>query len=127
MNHWIVFLFIHVAIPAIGIGAYAMLTRKIKQEQTPKPPIMQLFWLFGLYGVVIILILTSLIGKWSGMASLGGFASVSVGPIIAGIIAFKVFENRSLTKYHKLTFWLSIGYLGLVFLVISASVIYNAF
>jgi len=68
-----------------------MLTRKIKQKQTPKPPLIQLFWLFGIYGIVIIIILTSLIWKWSGMASLGGFASVSAGPVIAGIIAFNMF------------------------------------
>ncbi len=97
----------------------------MKLEETPNAPITQLFWLFGTYGVLTILILTSLIWKWSGMASIGAFATLTIGPIIAGVSAYTVYKNRKLTKYHKLTYWLSIGYVGIVLLTISTSLIYN--
>lgn len=125
MKDWIIFLFVHLLIPIIGITIYVMLVKKMKKEEIPNPPITQLFWVFGTYGVFIILILTSLIWKWSGMASIGAFASLTIGPIIACISAYSVYKNRRLTRYHKLTYWLSIVYVGFVVLAISSSIIYN--
>jgi len=125
MKDWIIFLFIHVIVPVIGITVYTMLVRRMKQDQTTNPPIIQLFWIFGTYGVAIILILTSLIWKWSGMASIGAFASVTVGLIITVITAFSVFKKMNQSKYHNLTFWLSISYIGFVILIVSSSIIYN--
>ena len=62
MTDWVIFLFIHVLIPIGGIVAYLVLVRKMKNDNTPKAPVAQLFWIFGIYGVVIMLLITSLIG-----------------------------------------------------------------
>jgi len=99
----------------------------MKKEETPNAPVTQLFWLFGTYGVLTIIVLTSLIWKWSGMASIGAFASLTIGPIIVGVCAFSVYKNRKLTKYHKLAYWLAVGYFGLVLFAICSSLIYNGF
>ena len=125
MKDWFIFLFVHIAIPVLGMAVYLMLLRKMKNDGTPNPPSTELFWLFGIYGVVVILVLTSLIWKWSGMASIGAFLAIIIGPIIAGISAFSVYKNRKLTKYHIFTYWLSMGYIGFVLLVISASLLIN--
>ena len=118
-------MFVHLAIPLIGIAVYVFLVKRMKKEEIPDAPIAQLFWLFGTYGVVLILILTSLIWKWSGMASIGAFATMTIGPIIAGISAFSVYKKRRFTNYHKWTYFLSIGYIGFVLLTICSSLIYN--
>ena len=125
MRDWIIFLFVHLVIPIIGIIFYGLLVRRIKQKQITEPPTVQLFWIFGTHGVMIILIMTSLIWKWSGMASLGAFASVSIGPLITGATAISVLKKRRLSIYHKWTFWLSVGYIGLVLSIISSSLVYN--
>ena len=125
MKEWIIFLLIHVIVPAFGIGAYLLLIRRMKREQIPNAPSGQLFWIFGTYGVLFILVLTALFWKWSAMASLGVFASASIGPIILGIIAFMSFRNRRASLYHSWTFRSSAVYVGLVFLVICASLINN--
>ena len=126
MNDWIVFLFVHIVVPLLGIATYLTLLRKMRHRAVPNAPTKELFWVFGTYGVLIILVLTSLMWKWSGMASLGAFASMTIGPVITGIAAISVYKNRNLTPYHQLTFWLSVGYIGIVLLVISSSLIYNA-
>ncbi|MBK7221868.1 MAG: hypothetical protein IPH94_11260 [Saprospiraceae bacterium] len=125
MNDFIVIWFIHFAIPVFGIFIFIKLLIKMKKEAIPDAPVVQLFLLFGNYGVLLILILTSVMWKWSGMASIGAFGTVTIGPILAGICAFSVYKNRKLTRYHKLTYKLSIGYLGFVLLLILSSLIYS--
>ena len=124
MKDGIIFLFVHLVVPIMGMAVYLILVKRMKKEDTPNAPVAQLFWLFGTYGVLTILVLTSLIWKWSGMASIGAFASLTIGPIIAGVSAFSVYKNRKLTKYHKLAYWLAIGYVGVVLLAICSSLIY---
>lgn len=121
MRDWVIFLTIHLVIPIIGIIVFLLLKRKMNTEKTPHAPTLQLFLIFGTYGIVIILLLTSLMWKWSGMASLGAIASVSIGPAIMVGTAFSTFNERNLTKYHKLTFWLSIAYIGSVLAIVLVS------
>lgn len=94
-------------------------------EEIPNAPSLELFFVFGTYGVMLILILTSLMWRWSGMASLGAFAAMSLGPLIMGAIAYSTYKNRELSKYHKLTYQLSIAYFGFALLVILSSLVFQ--
>ena len=81
------------------------------KDEILDPPNMSLFWIFGTYGVALILILTSLFWKWSGMASIGAFASILFGPIIMITAVAKNFKKMKQSVYHKLVIYLSIGYM----------------
>jgi hypothetical protein len=125
MEDFVIIWFIYFVIPVIGILFYFVLVNKMKKEAIPNAPVVQLLLLFGNYGVLLILILTSVLWKWSGMASIGAFGIITIGPVFAGICAFSVYKNRKLSRYHKLTYKLSIGYLGFVILLILSSLIYS--
>lgn len=127
MKNCIIFLFIHVVVPIIGIIVYIISVKRIKKKEITNAPITQLFWLFGTYGVLFILVLTAILWKWSGMASIGAFASLTIGLIIAGASASSVYKHRNLTKYHKLVYWLALGYIGIILMAICSSLIYNGF
>lgn len=118
-------MFIYIVIPTIGIAVYTLLVKQMKRQEIADAPQSQLFWLFGTYGVVLILILTSLIWKWSGMASIGVFGSVTIGSLVAAVSAYSVYGKRKLTIYHKWTYFLSIGYLGFILFLICMSLIYH--
>ena len=69
--------------------------------------------------------MTALIWKWLGMASIGAFAAMTIGLIIAASSAVSVYKKSRLTDYHKWIYFLSIGYIGFVLFTTCASLIYN--
>ncbi len=97
-------LLIHVVIPLIGIMAYRNLVRKIKRENIPEPPIWSLFFVFATYGSLLVMILSSFMGHWSGMASLGAAYLVLVAPFIMGLVVLRIYEFKPLSKYHRAVF-----------------------
>jgi hypothetical protein len=75
------FVIIHLVIPAIGLIAYLKLVRRMKTEQIPSPPNNEFFIIFSTYGGLLLIVLTSFFGAWSGMASLGMAYLIGVAPI----------------------------------------------
>lgn len=112
-------------VPVIGVIAYFWLVRRMKKEDVPEAPSIQLFWIFGTYGVLLILLLTSIMWKWSGMASLGAFAAILVGLVIMGITALTTYKNRLLSAYHTIAFWLSVAFFGIILVLIGTSILIN--
>jgi len=94
-------LFIHLIVPIIGIAYFLLLVKKIKEEQISKPPILELFLLFLTYGVLIIIFLTTLVWKWSALASLGAFYLILIAPIIMLILIFKMRDEKNTSRFHK--------------------------
>jgi hypothetical protein len=71
---------------------------------------MDLFIIFATYGGLLLVLLTTLVLQWSGMASLGTFYLILIAPIVMVIIAYRQYVNRRLSKYHILTFQLALSY-----------------
>ena len=63
-----------------------------------------LFFIFSTYGGLLMVTLTALFWKWSGMASLGTFYLILGAPIVMGIIGYRNHKNKELSKYHMLTY-----------------------
>ena len=107
----IVFLIIHIFVPLAGLLYFLWLINRMKKEEIQKPPIIDLFIVFANYGVLILIILTSLFWHWSAMASLGTFYLYLLAPIPMGIIAYRNWKRRKISKYHKWAYILGLAYL----------------
>ena len=95
---------IHLVIPLSGLLVYFGLIRKMKREKVENPPTIDLFLSFATYGGLLLVTLTTLFWKWSGLASLGSFYLILGAPIVMGIIAYRNYKNRQLPKYHLWTY-----------------------
>ncbi|WP_242916080.1 hypothetical protein [Pontibacter liquoris] len=113
----IIFLTIHLIVPMAGLIFYLRLVQKIKREKVENPPIIDLFLTFATYGGLLLVMLTTFFWEWSAMASLGAFYLTILGPIVMGVIAYKNYKNRNVSKYHEWTYWAGKAYF--VFLAVS--------
>ncbi|MFC5625529.1 hypothetical protein [Algoriphagus winogradskyi] len=95
---------IHLVIPLIGLLMYLRLLRRMKTEEIPNPPAIDLFLIFATYGGLLLVALTTLLWAWSGMASLGMFYLILVAPIIMGVIAYRNYKKKELSTYHLWTY-----------------------
>jgi len=91
---------INLIIPLAGLLLYLRLIRKIKSEKVDNPPTLELFLIFATYGGLLLVCLTTLFWKWSGMASLGAFYLILGAPIIMGAIAYRNYKIKEISKYH---------------------------
>ena len=124
MNNWLVFILIYLIIPTVGIITYFIIVQKMKNREVPELPEVELFFVFGTYGILLIIILVDFFSLWSGLASIATFSAVTLGPILMLITARKTFHKRKLTIYHNIIFLLSISYiLIIVILIISLFVL----
>ena len=119
----IIAILIYLVILLAGIFGYIRIRVKMKDENIEMPPVIRLFFIFLSYGGMIMLIVTSFLVHWSGMASLGLFYLIFVAPVITGFIAFLNKNDKEKSKYHNLAFILAIAYIPLlaVYLIIIAS------
>jgi hypothetical protein len=106
----IVAVIIHLIIPTVGIFLYLKLIAKMKSDNIIHPPILEFFIIFATYGGLLLVMLTSIFWKWSGLASLGIFYLILGAPILLGFIAYQQFQKRKISKYHNWAFQTSILY-----------------
>ncbi len=106
----IIALTIHLLLPLIGLFYFIRLSIKMKKEEIQNAPIIELFVIFATYGGLLLVALTTLFWKWSGMASLGSFYLILGAPIAMGIIAYRHRKTRKDTKYNKWTYLSGILY-----------------
>ena len=106
----IIALTIHLLLPLIGLFYFIRLSKRMKKEEIQNAPIIELFLIFATYGGLLLVTLTALFWKWSGLASLGTFYLILGAPIAMGIISYKHRKTKKTSKYHKWTYLLGILY-----------------
>ena len=111
----IIALTIHLLLPLIGLFYFIRLRTRMKKEEIQNAPIIELFIIFATYGGLLLVTLTTLIWKWSGMASLGTFYLILGAPVAMGIIAYRHRKKKNDTKYHKWTYLSGILYFNSLF------------
>lgn len=82
----------------------------MKKENIQNRPTIELVIIFATYGGLILVVLTELFWRWSGMASLGAFYLILVAPIVMGIIAYRSRYTKRISKYHKGVHILGLAY-----------------
>lgn len=68
-------------IPIIGVAMFWRTLCKMKDELGHQAPGTQLFLLFAHYGIILLLMLTTVLWGWSGMSSLGLIYLLFVSPL----------------------------------------------
>jgi hypothetical protein len=111
-------LMIHLIFPLIGLVYFIKLKKQMKDENIEKAPIIELFLIFVTYGGLLLVSLTSLFWKWSGLASLGSLYLIIGSPIVMSIIMSKFKYLRATSKYHNLTYIASLLYFIIAPLII---------
>ncbi len=106
----IIFTIIYLIIPLLCIFAYFMLCLRMKDKAVSKPPYISFGVLFLIYAGWIIVWLTSLFWKWSGLASIGIFFLILVAPFISLFLIIYFKKLRTLSVYHATIFKTSISY-----------------
>ena len=101
---------IHILIPISGVILFLYMRKEMKSENIENPPVMELFIIFATYGGLILVSLTLLFWKWSGMASLGGFYLEFGAPVVMAFIAWRERQNLTKSKYHSLIYRLCLWY-----------------
>ncbi|WP_339919210.1 hypothetical protein [uncultured Flavobacterium sp.] len=101
---------IHVIVPLIGLLFFLFLRKKIKEERVADPPIAEFFILFATYGGLLIVAITTLFWQWSGLASLGSLYLVLIAPFIMIFLAYRMKNNKIISIYHELIYYLSTSY-----------------
>ena len=109
----IITLTIHIFLPLIGLFYFIRLRARMKKEEIQNAPIIDLFTIFATYGGLLLIVLTPLIWKWSGMASLGAFYLIFVAPIAMGVISYRHRKTKLNSQYHKWTFLSGILYFAI--------------
>ncbi len=109
---------IHLVIPIIGLLYFIKIIIRMNREKIDNPPILALFMLFGTYGGLLLIILTSIFWKLSGLASLMTLYLIVGAPIIMYIIAHTQHSNTAISKYHYWTYKLSISYFLIAMLLL---------
>ncbi len=101
---------IYLALPLFGLIAFLVLVNRMKKEKVAEPPLVELFLIFATYDGLLMVFLTSVFWKWSGMASLGSAYLILVAPIVMGMIAYRNHKRKDISKYHLWTFWSGVLY-----------------
>lgn len=94
---------IHLLVPATGVAGYLLLCRRLLANGASFLFLAQLFLLFVCYGGVLLVILTSLFWKWSGMASVGCFFLMLGAPVLLLPVSISLWKSRS-SFAHRMAF-----------------------
>jgi len=105
---------IHALVPLLGLAAFVLLCVRMKRAGVSAPPYITWFVLFFSIGGWLLVALTALFWEWSGMASLGFFFLVIVAPLLTAASAWKLRRAQSISAFHRVAFFGSVGYSGLM-------------
>lgn len=109
---------IHLIVPFVGVVVFLLLCHRMSQAQVPSAPYFSWFVLFGTFGAWLLVVLTALFWKWSGMASIGVFGLLLVAPFTTAAVAFSLRTRRGLSQFHRGAFYASVGYSGLMLITV---------
>jgi hypothetical protein len=101
---------IHLIVPIAGILWFLKIRNDMLEKEIVSPPTIQLFVVFATYGGVLLVFLTVFFWYSSGMAALGFFYLLFVAPIVMLALAYQLYSERNLSKFHRATFTASVLY-----------------
>jgi len=105
---------IYLLVPFLGVAVFLLVCRQMSRARIPSPPYFAYFVLFGIFGGWLLVLLTGLFWKWSGMASIGVFGLVLIAPLVTAALAVWLNPRRALSSFHRGAFAASVGYSVLI-------------
>ncbi|MGB0430248.1 MAG: hypothetical protein ACPGLV_07215 [Bacteroidia bacterium] len=82
----------------------------MKAKNIEQPPIIGLAVSIMNYSVLLILVLTSIFWKWSGMVSIGSLYQFTIAPLLMSLVAYRTYKKKELSLYHLLVYRSGIFY-----------------
>ncbi len=110
---------IYVLLPIIGIIFFIYTNNKLKSNKQRELFTFKLFILFGCFGGLLLLLLTTLFWKWSGMASIGSILLFTIAPIFMFGIGYDSYKKKDDVS-EKILFQSSFLYMIMLMLIIVA-------
>lgn len=123
----IIALSLHLFLPLTGLICFLRLKKQLKKENIPNAPTTELFIIFSTYGGLLLVVLTTLFWQWSGMASLGTFYLILAAPIAMGIIAYRLRQTKSISKYHYWTYLSGLLYFAIAPVIFGILFLFSKF
>jgi hypothetical protein len=105
---------VYFLVPPVGVAVFVLLCYMMLRAGIPSAPYVSYFILFSAFGGLLMVVLTGLLGNWSGMHSLGTVFLVLVAPIVTAVIAFKLRRRRAMSPFHLGAYIASIVYSSLM-------------
>jgi hypothetical protein len=104
---------INFLLPMLGVIVFGLLCRRMQRTHIPSPPFFSYFVLFATFGGWLMVFLTALFWKWSGMASLGVLSLILVAPFVTAGAAFSLRNRCALSDFHQSAYMASVAYSAL--------------
>lgn len=114
-------LLIHLVVPLAGMAGYAMLAVKLRQQGASALFLAQLFLIFCCWGGLLMLVLTSLFWRWSGMASLGAGFLFLIAPFLMGGTGFCLARILRPSMAQRRALWACGGYFAALVLIVTVA------
>ncbi len=91
---------IYLVTPICGLIYFLHLCEKMKKENVSNAPVEELFGIFGIYGMLLVIFLSALFWGWSGVALLGMVFLVFIAPLLMAWISIRLRKRKGFSKYH---------------------------
>jgi hypothetical protein len=114
-------LLIHLLVPAAGLQWFLWLREDMRQEEVERPPVIPFFIIFATYGGLLLVVLTTLLWRWLGMASLGLAYLLFLAPVVMLVLAWRLYPQRGLSRFHRAAFIASASYVGVLVCCLAAT------
>ncbi len=108
---YIIPILIYFVIPIVGLATYIMVVKGLKSK-VDSVPYFSTFFLFLVYGGLLLIILTSVFWEWSKLLLSVVLFQGLLSPVVAGLIVF--FIKHDFSVYHKWIYFAAIGYFPLL-------------
>jgi hypothetical protein len=101
---------IHLVVPAMGVVEFVALLWRMRRAGVGRALGVPYFLIHVFYGGLLLIVLTALFWEWSGLASLGVFACVFLGPVILSLQAWRLRKGMRDSRFHAVAIVLSALY-----------------
>jgi hypothetical protein len=118
----LVFFFIYILVPIIGVLAFWVLIRKMRSNGVVSPPEFPFFILFFTFGGWLEVLLTAWLWEWSGLASIGMLYLILIAPVITAVMSWRLRSTLSVSAFHRWAFFVSGAYTCVVVLGVPAAI-----
>ncbi|MDH6308632.1 hypothetical protein M2451_000943 [Dysgonomonas sp. PFB1-18] len=108
---YIIPILIYFVIPIVGLATYIILVKGLKAK-IDSVPYFSIFFLFMIYGGLLLIILTSVFWSWSKLLLSAALFQGLYAPIVAGLIVFFIKYDYSVC--HKWIYYAAIAYFPLL-------------
>jgi heme O synthase-like polyprenyltransferase len=99
-------------VPLGGLYLFDRVRDDMIDAEIQHPPVVPLFIVFATYGGWLMILLTTLLWYWSGMALVGLIYLVFIAPVVMILLSIVLYPQRRLSRYHNRLFWASALYLS---------------